>query len=194
MDKKIDVICSNASVIFKDNIDTDILIPKNFLKSIHRTGFGEALFYPWRYDSDGNELPDFELNREENKKNTILVVGENFGCGSSREHAAWALQDYGIRVVIAGSYSPIFYMNWLNNLNLPIILDRESRKKLIEKINEGHEVEVDLPEQIVSCGELMFKFEIEEAFKEKLIKGEDSIEEILAYVDKIDNYERVHNK
>lgn len=194
MDKKIDVICSNASVIFKDNIDTDILIPKNFLKSIHRTGFGEALFYPWRYDSEGNELPDFELNKEENKKNTILVVGENFGCGSSREHAAWALQDYGIRVVIAGSYSPIFYMNWLNNLNLPIILDRESRKKLIEKINEGHEVEVDLPEQIVSCGELMFKFEIEEAFKEKLIKGEDSIEEILAYVDKIDNYERVHNK
>ncbi|RVU54635.1 3-isopropylmalate dehydratase small subunit [Anaerosphaera multitolerans] len=185
---------SKASVIFKDNIDTDILIPKNFLKTTKRTGFEDALFFPWRYDEDGKVIEDFELNKEENRENTILIVGENFGCGSSREHAAWALQDYGIRVVIAGSYSPIFYMNWINNLNLPIILNREDRMKLIEEARKGVEVVVNLADQSITCGDLTFNFEIEEAFKEKLLKGEDSIEEILTYIDDIEEYERTHKR
>ncbi|WP_205666386.1 3-isopropylmalate dehydratase small subunit [Anaerosphaera multitolerans] len=194
MNKKLEVINSKASVIFKDNIDTDILIPKNFLKTTKRTGFEDALFFPWRYDEDGKVIEDFELNKEENRENTILIVGENFGCGSSREHAAWALQDYGIRVVIAGSYSPIFYMNWINNLNLPIILNREDRMKLIEEARKGVEVVVNLADQSITCGDLTFNFEIEEAFKEKLLKGEDSIEEILTYIDDIEEYERTHKR
>ncbi|SHH22274.1 3-isopropylmalate/(R)-2-methylmalate dehydratase small subunit [Anaerosphaera aminiphila DSM 21120] len=192
MNKKINTVKSKASVIFKDNIDTDILIPKNFLKTTKRTGFEDALFFPWRYDESGMEIEDFELNKKDKKDNLILIAGENFGCGSSREHAAWALQDYGFKVVIAGSYSPIFYMNWINNLNLPIVLSREDRIKLIEEVNKGEEVTVDLAEGSVACGDVKFQFDFEEAFREKLLKGEDSIEEILTHLDKIEEYEEKH--
>lgn len=192
MNKKINTVKSKASVIFKDNIDTDILIPKNFLKTTKRTGFEDALFFPWRYDESGMEIEDFELNKKDKKDNLILIAGENFGCGSSREHAAWALQDYGFKVVIAGSYSPIFYMNWINNLNLPIVLSREDRIKLIEEVNRGEEVTVDLAKGSVACGDVKFQFNFEEAFREKLLKGEDSIEEILTHLDKIEEYEEKH--
>ena len=118
--KAFTVYTGKVVCILNDNIDTDILIPKNYLKSVKRTGFGDFVFAPWRYDKDGNKVADFALNQEKYADASILITGENFGCGSSREHAAWALQDFGIRVVIAGGYSDIFYNNWLSNGNVAI--------------------------------------------------------------------------
>ncbi|NLZ71026.1 MAG: 3-isopropylmalate dehydratase small subunit [Clostridiaceae bacterium] len=191
MNREIRTITSKAIVIFKDNIDTDILIPKNYLKSTKRTGFEDALFAPWRYDSDGQPIKDFVLNQEENKDKKILIVGENFGCGSSREHAAWALQDYGIEVVIAGGYSPIFYMNYINNLKLPIILKKEERLALIEM---GSPITVDLEARTVKSDDLEFHFKIENDFREKLLNGRDNIAEILLYEDLIKEYEDKYAK
>jgi len=116
--------------IMNDNIDTDQLIPKQYLKSTEKTGFGKYLFDEWRYNEDGSDNLNFNLNKAEYKKGTILITGDNFGCGSSREHAAWALQDYGFHVIVAGGYSGIFYMNWLNNGHLPITLPKEDRDEL----------------------------------------------------------------
>lgn len=188
---KLNIVQSKATVIFKDNIDTDILIPKNYLKSTKRTGFADALFAPWRYDEAGDPIPEFPLNQPENQNNKILIAGENFGCGSSREHAAWALQDFGIEVVIAGSYSPIFYMNYLNNLKLPLKLGRMEREALIE---EDSMITVNLTEQTVTAGTLKFDFEIESVYREKLLKGQDGIEEILEYLDLIEKHEREYAK
>lgn len=188
---KLKIVKSKATVIFKDNIDTDILIPKNYLKSTKRTGFADALFAPWRYDQEGKKIKDFPLNQAEHKDNKILIVGENFGCGSSREHAAWALQDYGFQVVIAGSYSPIFYMNFINNLKLPVILKSEERQALIERDSQ---ITVDLEKQTVTCQDLVFPFEIEGVYREKLLKGQDGIEEILEHIDLIKEHERKYAK
>ena len=117
--------------IMYDNIDTDQLIPKQFLKSIKRTGFGDFVFDEWRYNEDRSNNVEFNLNKPEYKAGTILITGENFGCGSSREHAAWALQDYGFEVIIAGSYSDILSMNWLNNGHLPIKSTQSEREELL---------------------------------------------------------------
>ncbi|CDZ75498.2 3-isopropylmalate dehydratase, small subunit [Peptoniphilus sp. ING2-D1G] len=185
-------IKSTAISMLRDNIDTDIIIPKNFLKTTKSTGFGDVVFYPWRYDEEGEAREEFPLNKFKDKGAQILIAGDNFGCGSSREHAAWALQDYGFRVVIAGGYSPIFYMNWINNLNLPIILNEKSRKELAS-LGTDEEIIVDLEKNQIEAGDKIYEFQIEKGFREKLLKGQDSIDEILEYEDEIENYEREHN-
>lgn len=174
--------------IMNDNIDTDILIPKQYLKSVKRTGFGDYVFAPWRYDENGDKIEDFPLNMEKYKNSSILVSGENFGCGSSREHAAWALQDYGINVVIAGGYSDIFYNNWLNNGHLAIVLDKEKRD-FLTTIDSDEEIEIDLVNQKISAKDKIFEFDFPNIWKERLIQGKDSIDLTFEYIKEIEEYE-----
>lgn len=174
-----------AIAIYRDNIDTDIIIPKQYLKHIEKTGFGPHAFDEWRYDENRVPLPEFPLNKKENEDATILITGENFGCGSSREHAAWALQDCGFKVIIAGGYSDIFYMNWLNNGNLPIILSKNEREELI-KYNGS--IRVNLLTCEIEAGKV-YTFDIDEIWKQRLLKGLDSIGETLQYELEIKAYE-----
>ncbi len=185
---KFTTITAKAVPVYVDNIDTDTLIPKQYLKSTEKTGFADALFDPWRYDEQQNPIPDFALNQPEYQGAQILVAGDNFGCGSSREHAAWALQDYGFRVVIAGSYSPIFYMNWLNNGNLPIKLSKEERDELAA-LSPETPVTVDLEQQTVTADGKVYPFTIEESWRERLLEGTDAISRTLKFADAIDAYE-----
>ena len=177
--------------IMYDNIDTDQLIPKQFLKSIKRTGFGDFVFDEWRYNEDRSNNVEFNLNKPEYKAGTILITGENFGCGSSREHAAWALQDYGFEVIIAGSYSDIFYMNWLNNGHLPITLPKEDRDEL-SKLSGDTVITVDLENNKLSANGKDYFFNLEETWKERLLKGLDSIGLTLQHEDKIKEFENNH--
>lgn len=186
--KAFTVYTGKVVCILNDNIDTDILIPKNYLKSVKRTGFGDFVFAPWRYDKDGNKIADFALNQEKYADASILITGENFGCGSSREHAAWALQDYGIRVVIAGGYSDIFYNNWLSNGNVAIKLDSEKRKMLSE-LTDGKEVKIDLVNQKIIFKDLSIDFDFPAIYKQRLIEGKDAIDLTLDLEDKIKEYE-----
>ncbi|MCI8278169.1 3-isopropylmalate dehydratase small subunit [Staphylococcus xylosus] len=171
--------------LFHDNIDTDQIIPKVHLKRISKSGFGPFAFDEWRYLDDGSENPDFNPNKPEYKGASILITGENFGCGSSREHAAWALKDYGFDIIIAGSYSDIFYMNCTKNAMLPIVLDENVRKHLAQ----AGEITVDLPNQTVSTLDRSFDFEIDETWKNKLVNGLDDIALTLQYEDVIKDYE-----
>ena len=177
--------------IMNDNIDTDQLIPKQYLKSTEKTGFGKYLFDEWRYNEDGSDNLNFNLNKSEYKKGTILITGENFGCGSSREHAAWALQDYGFHVIVAGGYSGIFYMNWLNNGHLPITLPKEDRDEL-SKLSGDTVITVDLENNKLSVNGKDYFFNLEETWKERLLKGLDSIGLTLQYEDKIKEFENNH--
>lgn len=174
------------------NVDTDQIIPKQFLKRIERTGFGQFLFYDWRFNQDGSDNLDFELNRPENKDASILVAGENFGCGSSREHAPWALLDYGFKVIIAPSYSDIFYNNCLKNGILPIRLPKDEVKQLIEKARDSdYELTVNLKENTLSDDQdFSYSFEINEYWKEMLLNGWDEIDVTLTYEDKITAFEK----
>ena len=172
-----------------DNIDTDQIIPKQFLKTIDKTGFGKNLFYEWRYFEDTYEKnPDFILNDDNYQDATILITGDNFGCGSSREHAAWAIGDYGFKVIIAGSYSDIFYNNALNNGILPIVQPYGVREKLF-KIPHDEAITIDLENQLIKTSTGDFSFEINETFKHKLINGLDDIGITLTFEDQIKNYE-----
>lgn len=171
--------------LFHDNIDTDQIIPKVHLKRISKSGFGPFAFDEWRYLDDGSDNPDFNPNKPEYKDASILITGENFGCGSSREHAAWALKDYGFDIIIAGSYSDIFYMNCTKNAMLPIVLDEDVRKYLAQ----AGEITVDLPNQTVSTLDKSFDFEIDETWKNKLVNGLDDIALTLQYEDAIKSYE-----
>jgi len=171
--------------LFHDNIDTDQIIPKVHLKRISKSGFGPFAFDEWRYLDDGSDNPDFNPNKPEYKDATILITGENFGCGSSREHAAWALKDYGFDIIIAGSYSDIFYMNCTKNAMLPIVLDEDVKKYLAQ----AGEITVDLPNQTVSTSDKSFDFEIDETWKNKLVNGLDDIALTLQYEDAIKSYE-----
>lgn len=173
------------------NVDTDQIIPKQFLKRIERTGFGQFLFFDWRFNKDGSDNPEFELNRSENKGASILVAGENFGCGSSREHAPWALLDYGFKVLIAPSYSDIFYNNCLKNGILPIRLPESDVKMLIEKAKASdYELTVNLKENKLSDTKGFERsFEINEYWKEMLLNGWDEIDVTLTYEDKIKAFE-----
>ena len=177
--------------IMNNNIDTDQLIPKQYLKSIEKTGFGDYVFDEWRYNEDGTDNMDFNLNKPEYKNGTILITGENFGCGSSREHAAWALQDYGFHVIVAGGYSGIFYMNWLNNGHLPITLPESDRLELAALPGDA-KVVVDLENNKLTAGGKDYHFELEEAWKQRLLKGLDSIGLTLQNEDKIREYEENH--
>lgn len=175
--------------LFHDNIDTDQIIPKVHLKRISKSGFGPFAFDEWRYLDDGSDNPDFNPNKPEYKDASILITGDNFGCGSSREHAAWAIKDYGFDIIIAGSYSDIFYMNCTKNAMLPIVLDEEARKHLAQ----AESITVDLPNQTVTSPDKTFTFDIDETWKNKLVKGLDDVAVTLQYEDEIKSYERAKN-
>ena len=171
------------------NIDTDMIIPKQFLKTIKRTGLGVSLFYEMRYDNDGNLIKDFVLNTSPFDQSKILVAGDNFGCGSSREHAPWSLKDFGIKCVISTSFADIFYNNCFQNGILPIVVSPENLDKLMTAAKNQIEFNIDLPEQIIKAGNHSINFEIEEFRKERLLQGLDDIGITLGYQDKINAYE-----
>ncbi|CAI3509993.1 3-isopropylmalate dehydratase small subunit [Enterococcus cecorum] len=175
--------------LMNDNIDTDQLIPKTYLKRVEKSGFGEFLFDDWRYLADRSLNPDFILNHPDYQQATILVAGDNFGSGSSREHAAWALMDYGFKAVIAGSFSDIFYMNATKNGLLPIVLDQNAREK-IAHLPSNHQLTIDLEAQTVSVGEDTYQFDIDETWKYKLLNGLDEIGITLQSADEITAYEQ----
>ncbi len=171
------------------NIDTDMIIPKQFLKTIKRTGLGKNLFFDLRYDNDGKEIKDFILNQETYNKSKILITGKNFGCGSSREHAPWALLDFGITCVISSSYADIFYNNCFKNGILPIILEEEKIKELSEYSKRKQEISIDLKEEKIFFGNKEIKFEIDSFKKKCLLEGLDDIALSLAKVKKISSFE-----
>ncbi|MGX7244344.1 3-isopropylmalate dehydratase small subunit [Enterococcus quebecensis] len=174
--------------LMNDNIDTDQIIPKSFLKRIEKTGFGEFLFDEWRYLPDRTPNPEFTLNEPKYQGATILISGDNFGSGSSREHAAWALDDYGFRAVIAGSFSDIFYMNATKNGLLPIVLKPEELKALAE-LGADETITIDLPKQQVITPKGTYSFEIDGTWKHKLVNGLDDIAISLTHEDEITAYE-----
>ncbi|MEH7223054.1 3-isopropylmalate dehydratase small subunit [Bacillus sp. JJ1566] len=175
----------------RSNVDTDQIIPKQFLKSIERTGFGKYAFFDWRFEADGSPNPNFELNRKENEGASILVVNENFGCGSSREHAPWALQDYGFKAILAPSFADIFYNNCLKNGMLPIVLEKSIIEYLLKEANDANfECTVSLEEQtIIDSKGFKTKFSIDSHWKEMLINGWDEIDKTLAYEQQIKEHE-----
>jgi 3-isopropylmalate/(R)-2-methylmalate dehydratase small subunit len=171
------------------NVDTDMIIPKQFLKTIKRTGLGKSLFFDMRYDDNGIEIKDFTLNQEPYNKSKILITGKNFGCGSSREHAPWALLDFGITCVISSSYADIFYNNCFKNGILPIILGEDKIKELSEYSKRKEEIAIDLKEEKIVFGNNEIKFEID-AFKKKcLLEGLDDIALSLKKSEKIASFE-----
>ena len=171
------------------NIDTDMIIPKQFLKTIKRTGLGKNLFFEMRYDDQGKEIDNFVLNNDPFNKSKILIAGKNFGCGSSREHAPWALLDFGITCVISSSYADIFYSNCFKNGILPIILEEEKIKELSEYATRMEEILVDLNEQVIVYGNSKINFEIDPFKKKCLLEGLDDIALSLKKSDKIKIFE-----
>ena len=171
------------------NIDTDMIIPKQFLKTIKRTGLGKNLFFEMRYDDQGNFIKDFILNQEPFNKSKVLIAGKNFGCGSSREHAPWALLDFGITCVISSSYADIFYNNCFKNGILPIVLDEEKIKAISEYSNRKEEIEVNLESQKIIFGNNEIKFELDSFKKKCLLEGLDDIALSLEKTDKIISFE-----
>ena len=172
------------------NIDTDMIIPKQFLKTIKRTGLGKNLFFELRYDEKGNEIKDFILNQKPHNDSKILIVGKNFGCGSSREHAPWALLDFGITCVISSSYADIFYNNCFKNGILPIILKEEKIKELSEYSNRKEEISIDLKKQKIIYGNNEVEFDIDPFKKKCLLEGLDDIALSLEKSDKITSFEK----
>ena len=172
------------------NIDTDMIIPKQFLKTIKRTGLGKNLFFEMRYDDNGNKIGDFILNQDPFTNSKILIAGKNFGCGSSREHAPWALLDFGITCVISSSFADIFYSNCFKNGILPIIVDEEKIKELSEYANRKEEISVDLKEEKIVYGNNEIKFKIDSFKKKCLLEGLDDIALSLKKSDKIKNFEQ----
>ena len=172
------------------NIDTDMIIPKQFLKTIKRTGLGKNLFFELRYDDKGNEIKDFILNNKPYNNSKILITGKNFGCGSSREHAPWALLDFGITCVISSSYADIFYNNCFKNGILPIILEEEIIKELSEYSNRKEEITIDLKEQKIIYGNKEIQFDIDQFKKKCLLEGLDDIAISLEKSNKITLFEK----
>ncbi len=157
------------------NVDTDKIIPKQFLKTIKRTGLGKSLFYEIRYDNNGNEIKDFILNQSPFNNSKILITGKNFGCGSSREHAPWALLDFGITCIISSSYADIFYNNCFKNGILPIIISENEIKEISDYSNRKEEISINLPDQKISFGNKEINFKIDPFKKKCLIEGLDDI-------------------
>tara|TARA_A100001015_G_scaffold319534_1_gene442707 strand:+ start:1261 stop:1866 length:606 start_codon:yes stop_codon:yes gene_type:complete len=172
------------------NIDTDMIIPKQFLKTIKRTGLGKNLFFEMRYDEQGNEVTDFILNQSPFNNSKILIAGKNFGCGSSREHAPWALLDFGITCVISSSFADIFYNNCFKNGILPIILDDQKIKELSEYSNRKEEILIDLNEEKIIFGNNKLDFKIDPFKKKCLLEGLDDVALSLKKLDKINNFEK----
>ena len=172
------------------NIDTDMIIPKQFLKTIKRTGLGKNLFFEMRYDDNGKEINDFVLNQNPFNNSKILIAGKNFGCGSSREHAPWALLDFGITCVISSSFADIFYSNCFKNGILPIILDDDKIKELSEYAKRKEEISIDLNEEKIIYGNSEIKFKVDSFKKKCLLEGLDDIALSLKKSDKIKNFEK----
>ena len=188
--EKFTKIKSIPAYLSLQNIDTDMIIPKQFLKTIKRTGLGKSLFYEMRYDEQGKSIKDFTLNNEPYNKSKILLAGKNFGCGSSREHAPWALSDFGIKCVISSSFADIFYNNCFKNGILPIKIDDQSVLELAEYSKRKEEIDVNLENQEIKFGNKSIKFDVD-AFKKKcLIEGLDDIGLSMEKVRHIDNYEK----
>ena len=171
------------------NIDTDMIIPKQFLKTIKRTGLGVSLFYEMRYDTEGKLIDDFVLNTKPYDNSKILVAGDNFGCGSSREHAPWSLKDFGIRCVISTSFADIFYNNCFQNGILPIVVNAEELDRLMSAAGGQLEFNIDLPNQSIQVGNHSINFDIEDHRKERLLQGLDDIGITLGYKEDISSYE-----
>ena len=171
------------------NIDTDMIIPKQFLKTIKRTGLGVSLFYEMRYDTEGKLIEDFVLNTKPYDNSKILVAGDNFGCGSSREHAPWSLKDFGIRCVISTSFADIFYNNCFQNGILPIVVNTEELDRLMSAAGSQLEFNIDLPNQSIQVGNHSINFDIEDHRKERLLQGLDDIGITLGYKEDISSYE-----
>ena len=181
---------SIPSYLSLQNIDTDMIIPKQFLKTIKRTGLGKSLFYEMRYDENGKINNDFILNKEPFNKSRILLAGKNFGCGSSREHAPWALLDFGIKCVISSSFADIFYNNCFKNGILPIKIDDKIVQELAEYSKREEAIEINLEKQEITYGNKVVKFEVD-AFKKKcLMEGLDDIALSMAKISQIDNFEK----
>ena len=172
------------------NIDTDMIIPKQFLKTIKRTGLGKSLFYEMRYDENGNLIKDFTLNNEPYNKSKILLAGKNFGCGSSREHAPWALSDFGIKCIISSSFADIFYNNCFKNGILPIKINEQTVIELSEYSKRKEEIEVDLHKQEIKFGNKVVKFDLDSFKKKCLIEGLDDIGLSMEKINYIDDFEK----
>ena len=176
------------------NVDTDMIIPKQFLKTIKRTGLGKSLFFEMRYDDNGKKIEKFVLNNKPYDSSSILITGKNFGCGSSREHAPWALLDFGIKCVIGPSFADIFYNNCFKNGMLPIILDEEKIAELIQYSKRKEKIEINLQEQEIIFGNKRIKFKIDSFKKKCLLEGLDDIALSLEKSEKISLYEDKINK
>ena len=181
---------SIPSYLSLQNIDTDMIIPKQFLKTIKRTGLGKSLFYEMRYDENGKVIEDFILNKEPYNKSRILLAGKNFGCGSSREHAPWALSDFGIKCVISSSFADIFYNNCFKNGILPIKIEEQVVVELSEYSKRKEEIEINLEKQEIKYGNKIKKFEVDSFKKKCLIEGLDDIALSLEKTSQIDNFEK----
>ena len=181
---------SIPSYLSLQNIDTDMIIPKQFLKTIKRTGLGKSLFYEMRYDENGKLNDDFILNKEPYNKSKILLAGKNFGCGSSREHAPWALSDFGIKCVISSSFADIFYNNCFKNGILPIKIDNKLVLELAEYSKRKEEIAINLKKQEINYGNKVVKFELDEFKKKCLMEGLDDIALSMAKISQIDNFEK----
>jgi len=187
--EKFNKISSVGTPLDRPNIDTDQIVPKQFLKLVQRTGFGQFLFYDWRFEPDGRPKTDFVLNDPKYLQSHILITGENFGCGSSREHAAWALKDYGFDVVIAPSFADIFYNNCFKNGILPITINKATVDELA---HVNSEIEVNLETQTIKYDNKTVQFLIDAARKKTLLEGLDDIAITLLYQDKISSFEQNH--
>ena len=188
--KKFSNLKSIPSYLSLQNIDTDMIIPKQFLKTIKRTGLGKSLFYEMRYDENGKTIEDFILNKEPYNKSKILLAGKNFGCGSSREHAPWALSDFGIRCIISSSFADIFYNNCFKNGILPIMINEQVIIELAEYSKRKEEIEISLENQEIKYGNKISKFDVD-AFKKKcLIEGLDDIALSMEKISQIDSFEK----
>ena len=188
--EKFNNLRSIPSYLSLQNIDTDMIIPKQFLKTIKRTGLGKSLFYEMRYDENGKENVEFILNREPYNKSKILLAGKNFGCGSSREHAPWALSDFGIKCVISASFADIFYNNCFKNGILPIKIDDKIVIELAEYSNRKEEIEISLEKQEIKYGNKVARFELDPFKKKCLMEGLDDIALSMEKISKIDDYEK----
>ena len=187
--KKFNILKGIPASLPMMNIDTDMIIPKQFLKTIKRTGLGKSLFFEMRYDDNGKKLKNFVLNNKPYDNSPILITGKNFGCGSSREHAPWALLDFGIKCIISPSFADIFYNNCFKNGMLPIVLDEKKIAELVQYSERKESIEINLKEQEIIFGNSRIKFEIDEFKKKCLMDGLDDIALSLAKSQKISSYE-----
>ena len=187
--KKFNILKGIPAYLPMMNIDTDMIIPKQFLKTIKKTGLGKSLFFEMRYDDNEKKIEEFVLNKIPYNNSTILIAGKNFGCGSSREHAPWALLDFGIKCVISTSFADIFYNNCFKNGMLPIILDKQKIQELVQYFERKESIGINLSEQEIKFGNKRIKFEIDLFKKKCLLNGLDDIALSLENVKKISSYE-----